>query len=64
MEMKGVERKDYNTYGARRGNFDVLTRGTFSNPIIINRLAPSIGPKTTFVPTGEVLDFLDAAKKY
>lgn len=41
-----------------------MLRGTFSNPYLINKLAPVIGPKTVYVPTGEVLDFMDAAVKY
>ena len=49
---KGLERKDFNTYGSRRGNYKVLIKGTFSHPLIINKLSPLIGPKTMFVPTG------------
>jgi aconitate hydratase len=41
-----------------------MARGTFANTRIINKLAPKFGPKTTYIPTGEVLDISDAAFKY
>lgn len=41
-----------------------MARGTFANTRIINKLSPSVGPKTTYVPTGELLDISDAAFKY
>lgn len=47
-----VEQNDFNTYGARRGNDEVMARGTFANTRIINKLSPSVGPKTTYIPTG------------
>lgn len=64
LKSKGVEQVDFNTYGARRGNDEIMARGTFANTRIINKLAPKIGPQTTYVPTGEILDIYDAAEKY
>lgn len=61
---KGVEQHDFNTYGARRGNDEVMARGTFANTRIINKLVDKVGPQTKYVPTGEVLDISDAAFKY
>ena len=61
---RGVVQADFNTYGARRGNDEVMARGTFANTRIINKLAPKVGPQTTYVPTGEILDISDAAFRY
>lgn len=61
---RGVEQADFNTYGARRGNDEVMARGTFANTRIVNKLAPKVGPQTTYIPTGEVLDISDAAFRY
>eukprot|EP00178_Gracilaria_changii_P007072 TRINITY_DN2270_c0_g1_i1.p1 TRINITY_DN2270_c0_g1~~TRINITY_DN2270_c0_g1_i1.p1 ORF type:complete len:303 (-),score=31.12 TRINITY_DN2270_c0_g1_i1:476-1384(-) len=52
LREKGVKDADFNTYGARRGNDEVMARGTFANTRIINKLAPKIGPQTTYIPTG------------
>lgn len=49
---KGVEQNDFNTYGARRGNDEVMARGTFANTRIINKLVEKVGPQTKYVPTG------------
>ena len=49
---KGVEQSDFNTYGARRGNDEVMARGTFANTRIINKLVDKVGPQTKYVPTG------------
>lgn len=61
---KGVEQNDFNTYGARRGNDEIMARGTFANTRIINKLVDKVGPQTKYIPTGEVLDISDAAFKY
>ncbi|MFN3648583.1 MAG: aconitate hydratase AcnA [Armatimonadota bacterium] len=61
----GVETKDFNSYGARRGNHEVMVRGTFANVRIRNRLAPEMeGGFTTHFPTGEVLTIYEAAERY
>jgi aconitate hydratase len=61
----GVAPADFNSYGSRRGNHEVMVRGTFANGRIRNRLAPDReGGFTTFLPTGEVLPIYDAAVRY
>jgi aconitate hydratase len=61
---RGVEPKDFNTYGARRGNDEVMARGTFANVRIINRLVEKPGPQTIHFPSGKQLDIFDAADQY
>ncbi|MDF2587531.1 MAG: acnA [Anaerocolumna sp.] len=61
----GVEAKDFNTYGARRGNHEVMMRGTFANIRIRNQIAPGTeGGFTTYWPTKEVMTIFDACMKY
>jgi aconitate hydratase len=62
---QGVNPADFNSYGSRRGNHEVLVRGTFANTRIRNRLAPNTeGGFTTYLPTGEILSIYDAAVRY
>jgi aconitate hydratase len=59
---QGVDRKDFNSYGSRRGNDLVMARGTFANVRIVNKfLKGEVGPKTIHVPTGEKMFTYDAA---
>ncbi|KAF5179273.1 Aconitate hydratase [Thalictrum thalictroides] len=61
----GVDRRDFNSYGSRRGNDEVMTRGTFANIRIVNKLLKGeVGPKTIHVPTGEKLSVFDVAMRY
>jgi aconitate hydratase len=61
----GVEAVDFNSYGARRGNDRVMTRGTFANIRLRNLLAPGTeGGVTTYLPTGELTSIYDASMKY
>ncbi|KAF4747638.1 hypothetical protein FOZ62_002308 [Perkinsus olseni] len=61
----GVEPKDFNSYGSRRGNYLVMARGTFANIRLVNKLMDGeVGPKTEYVPTGEKMFVYDAAEKY
>ncbi|MGH9218062.1 MAG: aconitate hydratase AcnA, partial [Vicinamibacterales bacterium] len=61
----GVEAKDFNSYGSRRGNHEVMMRGTFANTRIRNRMVPGIeGGVTSYLPGGEVMPIYDAAMKY
>jgi aconitate hydratase len=61
----GVEPADFNSYGARRGNHEVMMRGTFANVRLRNQLAPGTeGGWTTYQPGGEVMTIYDAAMKY
>ncbi|KAM3139420.1 Aconitate hydratase mitochondrial [Paramecium bursaria] len=64
LKEKGVDQKDFNTYGARRGNDEIMARGTFANTRIINKLVSKVGPQTVHVPSGETLDVFDAAARY
>ncbi|NOX62353.1 MAG: aconitate hydratase AcnA [Chloroflexi bacterium] len=61
----GIERREWNTYGARRGNHEVMMRGTFANIRIRNKLVPGVeGGYTVYQPTGEQMSVFDAAMKY
>ncbi|KAK2639717.1 hypothetical protein Ddye_027512 [Dipteronia dyeriana] len=62
---RGVDLKDFNSYGSRRGNDEVMARGTFANIRLVNKLLNGeVGPKTVHIPTGEKLDVFDAAMRY
>jgi len=62
---KGVSVRDFNSYGSRRGNHEVMMRGTFANIRIRNQIAPGTeGGYTTYWPTGEVMPIYDACMKY
>ena len=60
----GVEKRDFNSYGSRRGNHEVMMRGTFANVRIKNKLASREGGWTTYIPTGEEMTVYDASMKY
>ena len=61
----GVERADFNSYGSRRGNHEVMMRGTFANIRIRNAVAPGTeGGVTTFLPSDEVMSIYDASMLY
>jgi len=61
----GVQPKDFNSYGARRGNHEVMMRGTFANIRLRNQLAPGTeGGWTIHQPSGEKMSIYDAAMKY
>jgi aconitate hydratase len=65
LKSKGVEKKDFNTYGARRGNDRVMVRGTFANIRLKNLMVPGVeGGVTIHVPSGERMDVYDAAERY
>jgi aconitate hydratase len=62
---KGVQPRDFNSYGARRGNHEVMMRGTFANIRLRNQLAPGTeGGWTTLLPDGEVATIFDASVAY
>jgi aconitate hydratase len=62
---KGVERTDFNSYGARRGNHEVMVRGTFANVRLRNQLAPGTeGGITLHLPDGVQTTIYDAAERY
>jgi aconitate hydratase len=61
----GVERKDFNSYGSRRGNHEVMIRGTFANIRLRNQLAPGTeGGVTIHLPSGEQMSIFDASRRY
>ena len=65
LQEHGVAPKDFNSYGARRGNHEAMMRGTFANVRLRNRLVPEIeGGFTLHLPDGEPLSIYDAAMKY
>lgn len=65
LQAHGVAAKDFNSYGARRGNHEVMMRGTFANIRIKNEMLSGIeGGMTKFLPTDEVMSIYDAAMLY
>jgi aconitate hydratase len=65
LQSKHVAVADFNSYGARRGNHEVMVRGTFANVRIKNLMVPGVeGGVTTFQPDGERMSIYDAAMKY
>ncbi len=65
LVAQGVAPKDFNSYGARRGNHEVMMRGTFANVRLKNQLAPGTeGGWTTYLPGGGVMTIYDASVKY
>ncbi len=64
LQDKGVEPLMFNSYGSRRGNHEVMMRGTFANVRIKNELSPQQGGFTTYFPTGAVLPVYGAAVRY
>jgi aconitate hydratase len=65
LQDHGVAPAEFNSYGARRGNHEVMMRGTFANIRLRNELAPGTeGPWTTHLPSGAVLSVFDAAERY
>lgn len=60
----GVEPKDFNSYGSRRGNDEVMARGTFANIRLINKLVDKTGPITIHHESGEVASVYEIAQKY
>jgi aconitate hydratase len=65
LSEHSVERKDFNSYGSRRGNHEVMIRGTFANIRLRNELAPGTeGGVTRHLPDGEQMSIYDAAQRY
>jgi aconitate hydratase len=65
LKARGVEKKDFNTYGARRGNDRVMARATFANIRLKNLMLPGVeGGVTLHLPSGERMDIFDAAERY
>ncbi len=65
LVARGIEKKDFNSYGSRRGNDRVMVRGTFANIRLKNAMLPGVeGGVTIHVPSGERMDVYDAAERY
>jgi aconitate hydratase len=65
LMAQGVDPGDFNSYGARRGNHEVMVRGTFASPRIRNRLTPGVeGGVTRHLPSGDVVDIYNASERY
>jgi aconitate hydratase len=65
LVANGVAPKDFNSYGARRGNHEVMMRGTFANVRIKNQMVPGVeGGVTVYLPGDEVMPIYDASMKY
>jgi aconitate hydratase len=65
LRAHGVDVKDFNSYGSRRGNHEVMVRGTFANVRLRNLLAPGTeGGLTRYLPDGDVIPIFDAAERY
>jgi aconitate hydratase len=65
LKSRGIQKKDFNSYGSRRGNDRVMVRGTFANIRLKNLMVPGVeGGVTIHVPSGERMDIYDAAERY
>jgi aconitate hydratase len=65
LEEHAVARRDFNSFGSRRGNHEVMMRGTFANVRLRNELTPGVeGSSTKHLPDGEAMSIYDAAMRY
>ncbi|KAK0165198.1 hypothetical protein PV328_003735 [Microctonus aethiopoides] len=64
LAKRGLTPREFNSYGARRGNDAVMMRGTFANIRLVNKFIGKPGPRTLYIPTNEEMDIFDAAEKY
>ncbi|MGB6231185.1 MAG: aconitate hydratase AcnA [Litorimonas sp.] len=65
LQERQVARNEFNSFGSRRGNHEVMMRGTFANIRLKNLMAPgTAGGVTKYVPTGEIMSIFDAAQRY
>jgi aconitate hydratase len=64
LKSLGLERKDFNSYGSRRGNHEVMVRGTFANVRLKNELVSREGGYTVYHETGELMSVYEASMKY
>ncbi len=64
LQSRGVKPADFNSFGARRGNHEVMMRGAFANIRIRNMLVDVVGGYTKLLPEGTVMSIFDAAEKY
>ncbi|XP_067618524.1 cytoplasmic aconitate hydratase-like [Eurosta solidaginis] len=64
LSERGLTPRDFNSYGARRGNDAIMARGTFANIRLVNKLVSKTGPRTIHVPSNEEMDVFDCAERY
>lgn len=64
LEERGIAPKDFNSYGSRRGNDEIMARGTFANVRLINKMVEKTGPTTVHIPSGKEMAIFDAAAQY
>uniref|UniRef100_A0A182NKQ2 Cytoplasmic aconitate hydratase n=1 Tax=Anopheles dirus TaxID=7168 RepID=A0A182NKQ2_9DIPT len=64
LSERGLTPRDFNSYGSRRGNDDIMARGTFANIRLVNKLVAAAGPRTLHIPSGEEMDVFDCAQRY
>jgi len=64
LKAQGIEKKDFNSYGSRRGNHEVMIRGTFANVRLKNKLVGREGGFTMHFPSGKEMSIFEAAEKY
>lgn len=64
LAQNGLTPREFNSYGSRRGNDAIMTRGTFANIRIVNKFMSKPGPKTIYLPTNEEMDIYDCAQRY
>ncbi|XP_038221408.1 cytoplasmic aconitate hydratase-like [Zerene cesonia] len=64
LASRGLTPREFNSYGSRRGNDAVMSRGTFANIRIVNKMAAAPGPRTRHLPSGDDMDVYDAAERY
>jgi len=64
LKERNVEARMFNSYGSRRGNDEVMARGTFANIRLVNKLAGKNGPFTKHIPTGKIMSVFDASARY
>lgn len=58
---RNIKQDDFNSYGSRRGNDEIMARGTFANTRIINKLVENVGPTTIHIPSNKELSIFDAS---
>lgn len=64
LRERGIDDKDFNSYGSRRGNDEIMARGTFANTRLINKMVEKVGPNTIHIPSGKEMAIFDAAEAY
>jgi aconitate hydratase len=64
LKSLGIEKKDFNSYGSRRGNHEIMMRGTFANVRLKNELVEKEGGFTNYLPDNKIMSVFDAAEKY